>query len=101
MAVITAEPRTVAPAPRPPRRRKAKHGPFRATWLTYVILAVVFLVSVFPFYWTIVAASTSNTEINHIPPNLVPGENLFKNFGCDFPSVGFSFSLERLMAMGE
>ncbi len=28
-------------------------------------------------------------------------DNLFKNFGCDFPSVGFSFSLERLMAMGE
>ncbi|MBM3804034.1 MAG: ATP phosphoribosyltransferase regulatory subunit [Acidimicrobiia bacterium] len=28
-------------------------------------------------------------------------DNLFRNFGCDFPSVGFSFSLERLMAMGE
>jgi len=28
-------------------------------------------------------------------------DNLFKNFGCDFPSVGFSFSLERLMALGE
>jgi ATP phosphoribosyltransferase regulatory subunit len=28
-------------------------------------------------------------------------DNLFKNFGCDFPSVGFSFSLERLMATGE
>ena len=28
-------------------------------------------------------------------------DNLFKNFGCDFPSVGFSFSLERLMAIGE
>ncbi|MCI0419268.1 MAG: ATP phosphoribosyltransferase regulatory subunit [Acidobacteria bacterium] len=26
-------------------------------------------------------------------------DNLLKNFGCDFPSVGFSFSLERLMAM--
>src|SRR5262245_28458573 len=28
-------------------------------------------------------------------------DNLFKNFGCDFPSVGFSFSLERLIAIGE
>lgn len=26
-------------------------------------------------------------------------DNLIKNFGCDFPSVGFSFSLERLMAL--
>jgi len=93
MAVITAEPRTLAPAPRPPRRRKAKHGPFRATWLTYVILAVVFLVSVFPFYWTIVAASTSNTEINHIPPNLVPGENLFKNFDSALTNVNMGLAL--------
>jgi ATP phosphoribosyltransferase regulatory subunit len=28
-------------------------------------------------------------------------DNLLKNFGCDFPSVGFSFSLERLMAVGK
>jgi cellobiose transport system permease protein len=93
MAVITADPRIVAPAPRPPRRRRAKHGPFRATWVTYVILAVVFLVSVFPFYWTIVAASTSNTEINHIPPNLVPGENLFKNFGSALTNVNMGLAL--------
>jgi ATP phosphoribosyltransferase regulatory subunit len=26
-------------------------------------------------------------------------DNLLKNFGCDFPSVGFSFSLERLMVL--
>jgi ATP phosphoribosyltransferase regulatory subunit len=26
-------------------------------------------------------------------------DNLLKNFGCDFPSVGFSFSLERLMSL--
>jgi ATP phosphoribosyltransferase regulatory subunit len=26
-------------------------------------------------------------------------DNLLKNFGCDYPSVGFSFSLERLMTL--
>ena len=26
-------------------------------------------------------------------------DNLLKHFGCDFPSVGFSFSLERLMSI--
>ena len=26
-------------------------------------------------------------------------DNLLKNFGCDFPAVGFSFSLERLMSL--
>src|SRR5262249_27429859 len=68
--------------PQPPTRtrRRRKYGPFTASWLTYTILAIVFIVSVFPFYWTIVAASTSNTEINQVPPNLLPGPNLFHNF---------------------
>jgi len=26
-------------------------------------------------------------------------DNLLKNFGCDYPAVGFSFSLERLMSL--
>ena len=26
-------------------------------------------------------------------------DNLLKNFGCDLPSVGFTFFLERLMAL--
>jgi cellobiose transport system permease protein len=63
-----------------PRRRKKNFGPFQATWLTYTILTIMFVISVFPFYWTIVAASTSNTEINQIPPNLIPGPNLLHNF---------------------
>ena len=75
---------TTAPQSRPARRRphganqagKQMHG----SKLTYVILAVVVLISIFPFYWTILAASTSNTEINKVPPNWLPGGNLFKNF---------------------
>ncbi|HVN79062.1 MAG TPA: ATP phosphoribosyltransferase regulatory subunit [Terriglobia bacterium] len=27
-------------------------------------------------------------------------DNLLRNFGCDLPSVGFSFSLERLLSLG-
>jgi ATP phosphoribosyltransferase regulatory subunit len=26
-------------------------------------------------------------------------DHLLRNFGCDLPSVGFSFSLERLMSL--
>src|SRR5215510_8708975 len=76
---------------RTPRRRN--RGPFGATWLTYTILGLVFLISVFPFYWTIVAASTSNTEINEVPPNLVPGGNLFHNFHEALTNVNMGLAL--------
>jgi cellobiose transport system permease protein len=48
--------------------------------ITYAILAIVVIISVFPFYWTIVAASTSNAEIARVPPPLLPGGNLVSNF---------------------
>ena len=51
------------------------------------------LVSIFPFYWTIVAASTSNTEINKVPPNLIPGGNLFKNFHPALTNVNMGAAL--------
>jgi cellobiose transport system permease protein len=91
MAVLTAEVVRTAPAPTPhPRRRRNRRG---AGWLTYLFLAIVFIVSAFPFYWTIVAASTSNTEINQVPPNLVPGDNLFSNFSKALESVNMGKAL--------
>ncbi|WP_370373927.1 carbohydrate ABC transporter permease [Catenulispora sp. GP43] len=88
---------TTAPG-RPPRRGrrsgvnmagKQMHG----SKLTYVILSVVVLISIFPFYWTILAASTSNTEINKVPPNWLPGGNLFKNFRAALDNVDMGKAL--------
>jgi len=95
MTVITASqaPAVERPQGTAPRRRPGRFGPFKATWLTYTILAIVFIISVFPFYWTIVAASTSNTEINHVPPNLVPGPNLFHNFNEAITNVNMGKAL--------
>lgn len=79
MALLAADvKRAQHDSQRRPRRRRS--GPLDASWVTYTVLGIVFLVSVFPIYWTIVAASTSNTAINQIPPNLVPGGNLWSNF---------------------
>jgi len=61
VTVIEAEPAVVLRPQRTVRGRR--RGPFTPTVITYAILAIVFLMSVFPFYWTIVAASTSNTDI--------------------------------------
>jgi cellobiose transport system permease protein len=69
--------------PRPLRRaagrRTGRPGLLRGGPITYAILAIVVVVSVFPIYWTIVAASTSNADIARVPPPLLPGGNLVSN----------------------
>ncbi|MFJ9542713.1 carbohydrate ABC transporter permease [Streptomyces sp. NPDC101225] len=47
--------------------------------LGYVLLAVMAIVSIFPLYWTMVAASTDNTRVSQTPPPFLPGSNLFHN----------------------
>ncbi|MEU3632294.1 carbohydrate ABC transporter permease [Streptomyces fradiae] len=48
--------------------------------LAYAILGVAVLFSAFPFYWTIVAASRSNADLASVPPALLPGPHLIRNF---------------------
>ena len=47
--------------------------------LTYLVLGVTAAVSLFPLYFAITAASTSQTRIVQAPPPLVPGGNLLQN----------------------
>ncbi|MET9614380.1 carbohydrate ABC transporter permease [Kitasatospora indigofera] len=50
----------------------------------YAFLGAAVLVSVFPLYWTLVAASRNNTDIHSVPPILLPGANLLHNIGQAF-----------------
>jgi cellobiose transport system permease protein len=96
MAILESATRNIdharAAAARRPRAGKAG-GHMVAGWLTYTVLTIVVLISVFPFLWTIVAASTSNTEINKVPPNLIPGANLPKNFEAALTNVNMGKAL--------
>ncbi|HET6859283.1 MAG TPA: carbohydrate ABC transporter permease [Streptomyces sp.] len=47
--------------------------------VAYVLLGIVALTSLFPLYWTMVAASTDNTRVTQTPPPFLPGPNLFHN----------------------
>jgi cellobiose transport system permease protein len=47
---------------------------------TYVIVIGFALVSIFPLYWTLVAASHSNHDIAATPPPFIPGASLLHNF---------------------
>ncbi|MFB7291417.1 carbohydrate ABC transporter permease [Actinacidiphila glaucinigra] len=69
---------TARPLPRlrPARAGRQHHG----GRLAYAILIVAAMISAFPFYWTIVAATRSNAELAASPPALLPGGNLAHNF---------------------
>jgi cellobiose transport system permease protein len=76
--VRPAETAATAPAPAARRRRSGRKvtsaGP-----LTYVLLALSALVSIFPLYWTLVAGSHTNHEIAETPPPFLPDASIFTN----------------------
>ncbi|MFK0259249.1 carbohydrate ABC transporter permease [Streptomyces sp. NPDC090445] len=81
---VLADPPVEHPAPgrraRGGRRRSRAGRAMRGGKLAHAILVLAVLVSAFPFYWTIVAASRSNADLAKVPPTLLPGPNLMRNF---------------------
>ena len=59
---------------RKPRSRAGKAGP-----ITYTLVVLTALVSVFPLYWATVAGSHTNAEIAAKPPPFLPNATLFEN----------------------
>ncbi|GAA5022148.1 carbohydrate ABC transporter permease [Kitasatospora paranensis] len=59
----------------------------------YATLTVGVLLSVFPLYWTVVAASRNNTDIHRVPPVLLPGGNLLHNIGQAFAQSDMQLAL--------
>jgi cellobiose transport system permease protein len=60
-----------------PRRRGRPQD--AAGWGTYLVLSLVALLFVAPFYYMLVAASRPMSEMNTFPPPLLPGPDLWKN----------------------
>ncbi|CAL9349012.1 Lactose transport system permease protein LacG [Streptomyces sp. enrichment culture] len=70
------------PAEKPAGRRLLRRRAGRqhhAGPLAYVLLVIMAVLSLFPLYWTMVAASTDNTRVSQTPPPFLPGPNLFSN----------------------
>lgn len=61
------------------RRPHTAGKPMHASWVTYLLLSVVTLVSVIPLYYTIVMASHTNAEMAAKVPPLLPNGSLFGN----------------------
>lgn len=66
------------------RRRKSvgygrAGGQQRAGKLTYTLIVIITLISVFPLYWTLVAGSHTNAQMAQSPPPLIPTTDFFHN----------------------
>jgi cellobiose transport system permease protein len=88
--------------PRMPRAlRRTRIGERRGGPLTYLILVLSTVLAVFPLYWTVVAASRTNSEIVQTPPPLTPGGNLFSNISEALDRVDmFKALLNSLIVSG-
>jgi cellobiose transport system permease protein len=90
---VTASPvRTVVPhEPVDPPRKKRGQSPIfnRPGWRSYTLLTVIFAVSVFPLWWSFVIASRQSSDINLVPPALIPGPNFLDNLQKAFATVPF------------
>jgi cellobiose transport system permease protein len=70
---------TTAARPAPARLRGGGGRAGRAGPVTYTLLTLSALLSVFPLYWTAVAGSHTNAEIAATPPPFLPNASLFTN----------------------
>ncbi|MCL2550950.1 MAG: carbohydrate ABC transporter permease [Actinomycetia bacterium] len=67
---------------------QSKGGP-----LAYLFLIVATLVSLFPLYWTVVAASRTDTELVTPPTPLLPGSHLIDNLKIVWDQVDMTKAL--------
>jgi len=74
------------------RRRRRTRGADGAGWLTYVLLGLVAVLSLLPFYYMIVSASRTMAEMNTSPPPLLPGGLLWQNIrtAMDVQPIGLA-----------
>ena len=86
MTVVPARLRRFTPgSPRTPRNQVYRR--FRGTGpLTYVVLAFIAVLSIFPLYWSFVVASHDNAAVSAYPPVLTPGNQLWHNISRLFNS---------------
>lgn len=56
---------------------------------TYLVLIVISILSIFPFYWMFVIGSNHTSAINKFPPAFIPGADFFKNAQNVFINIDF------------
>ncbi|WUH93410.1 carbohydrate ABC transporter permease [Streptomyces sp. NBC_00433] len=100
MAQLTEAARTAGPrhsTAAPARRRRLKAGGAgkqqHAGPVAYVLLIIAAAISLFPLYWTVVAASHTDTDITQPPTPLLPGSHLVENIKVVWDEVDMTTAL--------
>ncbi len=100
MTGLVATPRSSKPASEKERRavdaeRRArrKRAYERPGMLTYALLIAFFAGSAFPLWWSFVIGSRQSSDVNLVPPAIVPGGNFLVNVGKVFDTVPFWLAL--------
>jgi cellobiose transport system permease protein len=83
-----------------PEAQRAKPGRSRrsararqAGPVVYTALTIIGVLSLFPLYWIIVASSHANSEMNTVPPPLIPGSSLIDNIVAAFGQANIGLAL--------
>lgn len=74
---------------------KKKLSPF-----SYLLLGFMGFISLFPFYWMFVVASSGSDEISKIPPSVVPGPRFLKVMADVYEAVPFNQALLNTLFVG-
>lgn len=74
------------------KKRKARFYD-KPGWLTYGLLGAFFLGAVFPLWWSFVMGTRQASDINAVPPVVVPGPNFITNVVKVFETVDFAKAL--------
>lgn len=61
--------------------------------LVYILLAITSMLSLFPFYWMFVMATSPSSAFNSVPPTITPGNMLVENFKKVLNQIDFFGSL--------
>lgn len=88
-----ATPPTVTPATRRSRFAPGAGDQRKAGPLAYVLLILAALVSLFPLYWNVVAASHDSTRVQQAPAPLLPGSHLLDNLNVAWNQVHMGVAL--------
>ena len=67
---------------------------------SYLLLGFMGFVSLFPFYWMFVVASSGADEISKIPPSVVPGPRFLKVMADVYEAVPFNQALLNTLFVG-
>jgi cellobiose transport system permease protein len=70
-------------------------------WITQIVVLLAALIAAFPFYWLVVLATGTTSEIFTSPPRLIPGVHFFQNFGQVIANSSFltAFANSALVAV--